>query len=286
MRNRVKIIIVVGIFILSILSDAAVSLGSSSDVNYLELEPGAYGVFKASFFNMGEKPIKIEFEVECPSDLRIEVVPYELSLNRELTENPDSSGAWLILDGGKRYVKTQPIEVYVKIPSTISRNLYKIKLIATATGQENLGSEGFRQSLVQVREIVFTAHVPGRVSRSDVENTRKDASSGDKVKEEAEESFSYEYQGDTFTQESPSGISSGSSESTEIAGGRKDDVYRESEDDEEGVFGLDTDSEGNTNINLPTGKISLSKEQTETALDIGLITLIISVASLIVRILR
>jgi hypothetical protein len=286
MRDGVKTGVVVGIFLLSILSEAAVSLGSSSDVNYLRLEPGAYGVFKASFFNMGEDPMKIEFEVECPSDLRIEVVPYELSLDRELTENPDSSGSWLILDGGRRYVKTQPVEVYVKIPSTISRNLYKIKLIATATGQENSGGEGFRQSLVQIREIVFTAHVPGRVSRGDVETTRKDESSGDKVREEAEESFSYEYQGDTLTLASPAGSSLEEIDSTEMDGGGKEDISRRLEDDEGDVLGVTTDYEGNTNINLPTGKISLSKEQTETALDVGLVTLIISVASLVVRILK
>jgi len=283
MKNTVKIelVLVVGIFLLSILADATISLGSSSDVNYLKIDPGAYGVFEASFFNMGEKPIKVEFEVECPSDLRIEVVPEKLTLNKELTENPDSSGSWLILDGGKRYVKTYPIKLYVKIPSGISRNIYRIKLIATATGQDSSGSEGFRQSLAQVREIAFTAYVPGKIVREDVEIIRKDASSGDKVKEEAEGSVISEYQGDTFSQES----SPGSNDQTEIDEGRKEDTSSKS-DSTGDTFGITKDSEGNTQINLPTGKISLSKEQTETAVDVGLITLIISVASLIVRILK
>jgi len=276
MRNILKIELVVGIFLLSVLAGAT-SLGSSSDVNYLTLEPGAYGVFEASFFNMGEEPIKVEFEVEYPSDLRIEVVPGELALENEVTDNPDSSGSWLILDGGKRYVKTHPVRVYVKIPPTISRNIYRIKLIATATGKESSGGGGFRQSLVQVREIPLTAYVPGRVNRESVEIIRKDASSGDEIKEEAEQSFISEYQGGA--------VSPGSSGSTERGLEKKEDTSRKSED-KKGILGISKDPEGNTQVNLPTGKISLSKEQTETAIDLGLITLIISVASLIVRILK
>jgi len=276
MRNTLKIVLVVGIFLLSVLADA-ISLGSSSDVNYLTLKPGAYGVFETSFFNMGEEPIKVEFEVEYPSDLRIEVVPGELALENELTDNPDSSGSWLILDGGKRYVKTHPVRVYVKIPPTISRNIYRIKLIATATGKESSGGGGFRQSLAQVREIPLTAYVPGRVNRESVEIIRKDATSGDEVKEEAEQSFISEYQGGT--------VSPGGGGSTGRSLEKRKDTSRKSED-KKGILGISKDSEGNTQINLPTGKISLNKEQTETAIDIGLITLIISIASLIVRVLK
>lgn len=280
MRNISKIVIVVGIFLLSILSEATISLGSSSDINYLNVKPGAYAVFRTSFFNMGEEPIKVEFEVEYPSDLRIEIVPDELALGNDVTDNPDSSGSWLILDGGKRYVKTHPVEVYVKIPPTLSQNIYKIKLIATATGQESSGGGGFRQSLVQVRETIFTAYVPGEVTeREDVEIIRKDVSSWDDVKEEAEESFSYTgSQGGT--------ASPGSSGSTETGLEKKEDIPSKSEDNRGGTFGVTRDSEGNTNIKLPTGKISLSKGQTETAIDVGLITLIISVASLVVRVLK
>lgn len=290
MSNMVKLGVLAGILMLSISADAAISLGSASGVSYLNLEPGAYGVFSASFFSMGDEPIDVKFEVEYPSDLRIDIAPDKLTLGGGVTENPDSSGSWLILDGGRRYVKTYPVRVYVKIPSAISRNVYKIKLTAKATGQGSSDGSGFRQSLVQVREVILTAHVPGSVSGGgNVEIIRKDASYPDGVKEELEEGSYTGYQPGTSAQASAQGSSQGSLPVS--SGSAKDDVNggdasRTSGDNTGGGSVTDRASGGNTEINLPTGKISLNKEQTKTAMDLGLITLIISVASLIVRILK
>jgi hypothetical protein len=279
MRNMIKLGILVGVFLLSIIADATISLGSSSDVNYIRLEPGSYGVLSASFFNMGEEQIDVRFEVEYPSDLRIEVFPTKLTLNNELTNNPTSPGSWLILDGGKRYVKTYPVDIYVKTPTYISRSTYKIKLIATATGKDGSGGEGFRQSMAQVREVMFTVYVPGRITREETEVVRKDASYGDGIKEEAKESLTQTgYQGGTSAQ--------GGSEPTRTDAIEKEDSQDNPEENRESPIGITRDEKGNTDINLPTGKISLSNEQTETAIDVGLITLIISVASLMVRVLK
>lgn len=265
--------------------EAKISLGSSSDVTYLDLEPGAYGVFRASFFNMGDEPINVGFEVEYPSDLRIEVVPTGLLMESSVTENPSSAGEWLILDGGKRYVKTYPVEVYVKIPSTISRNTYRIKLIAIAEGPDTSGGEGFSQNLIQVREIVLTAKVPGQVSGGYMDTIRVDASSTGSVMEDAKKDLVYN-QGSSSLSPGTGGSSGGS----QVSGGSSTTGYGDttssSGSGSEKTGLIEKDSEGNTKINLPTGEITLSEEQTGTVIDLGLITLIISVGSLMVRILK
>lgn len=271
---------------------AAVSLGSSLDNTYLDLEPGAYGVFEASFFNMGDESLDLEFVVEYPSDLRIEVVSTRLEMGPGITPNPESSGEWLILDGGERYVRTHPVVVYVKIPSTLSRNTYQIKLIATTADSDESGG-GFRQSLVQVREITFTANVPGRTQISDeVETIQVTASSGDSIRVDAEESFESNQGSNPLSYDAKSSTSGG----TPVISG-----YSSTPSDNSNVpaasldkpvsskkpgLGVSKDPEGNTHINLPTGEISLTEEQTGTVIDIGLITLLISVGSLIVRIMK
>jgi len=60
----------------------------------------------------------------------------------------------------------------------------------------------------------------------------------------------------------------------------------ENENKKSNVLGITHDDKGNTNINLPVGKVVLNKKQTETVIDIGIITLIISIISLIVRIIK
>lgn len=283
-----KKVVELGILLILLLAppvDAKISLGSSYDNIYLDLKPGAYGVFRASFFNMGDEPLSVRFELEYPSDLRIEAVPAELLMESGVTENPSSAGEWLILDGGKRYVKTYPVDVYVKIPSTISRNTYRIKLVAIAEGLDTSEGEGFSQNLVQVREIFLTANVPGQVSGGYTDTIRVDASSGDSVMEEAKKDLVYT-QGNSPL--SPgTGSSSGGSQ---VSGGSSttsyDDTTTASEGGSEKTGLIEKDTEGNTKINLPTGEITLSEEQTGAVIDLGLITLIISVGSLMVRILK
>ncbi|MBN2014261.1 MAG: hypothetical protein JW778_03685 [Candidatus Altiarchaeota archaeon] len=266
--------------------EAKISLGSTSDVNGLDLKPGEYAVFSASFFNMGDESLDVDLEVEYPSDLRIEVVPSELRMESSITGNPSSPGEWLILDGGKRYVKTHPVEVYLKIPSTISRNTYNIKLIATAKGSESAGGEGFKQSLVQVREVVFTAKVPGQVSGEYADVIRIDASSGDAVMEEAQKSLTYS-QGSSSLSPAAGGSSGSGSTATGSSGSAAyGDTTTGSSGGSEKTGLVTKDSGGNTHINLPTGEVTLSEGQTGLVIDLGLVTLIISVGSLIVRVLK
>lgn len=257
--------------------NGGISLGSSSDVTSISLAPGAYGVFKTSFFNMGSEPLDVEFEVEYPADLRIEVDPPRLSMDNSLHTRPISGGTWLILDGGRRYVKTYPVSVYVKIPSTISRNRYTIKLIATARGNTDSSSQGFEQTLVQVREILFTVNVDGRVGAPPAEVIRVDASSGDVIKEEALQSFN---QGDSYQPSSSGGANTENKPSSINSAGNQPTSKTS------GGFSVSRDSSGGTSIDLPTGRVSLSQSQTQAAIDLGLVTLIISIVSLIVRILK
>jgi hypothetical protein len=263
---------------------AEIAFGSGSDITSQHLDPGAYGVFSMSYFNMGTEPLDVSFEVEYPSDLRIEVDPPHLSMTASPTDAPDSSGSWLILDGGTRYVKTYPVNLYLKLPSTISRTKYTIKLIATAKGAQDSGGSGIAQSLVQIRETVFTIESAGRIDAGSSDIIRIDASSGDIIKDDAQKSFNNNQGSSSSSSGGGANIpsSSGNSPSTPSSSSGS----QSSSNTKSGGFDISKDTSGNTNIELPTGKVSLDSGQTDAAIDLGLVTLLISIASLVVRIIK
>lgn len=277
--------VLVGLLLAASSAGADIAFGSGSDITSQNLDPGAYGVFHMSFFNMGTEPLDVSFEVEYPSDLRIEVDPPHLSMTTSPTEAPDSSGSWLILDGGTRYVKTYPVNLYLKLPSTISRTKYTVKLIATAKGAEDSGGSGIAQSLVQTRETIFTIESAGRIDAGSSDVIRIDAASGDIIKDDAQKSFNNN-QGSSSSSSGGGGAdipsSSGNSRSTPSSSSNPP----QSSSTKSGGFDISKDVSGNTNIELPTGKVSLDSGQTDAAIDLGLVTLLISIASLVVRIIK
>jgi uncharacterized membrane protein YgcG len=284
--RKMKGLVLAGILsmlLLSASSAAEVAFGSGSDVTSASLYPGAYGMFTASFFNMGDEPLDVNFEVEYPSDLRIEVDPPQLTMGEGVSDRPDSSGSWLILDGGQRYVKSHPVSVYVKVPSQISANRYTVKLIATAKSQQYSDGSGFAQDLIQVREITFVINVPGKVNKESSKVVRIDASSGDVIKTEAEKSFA---SGQGSSQSSSGGGSYSGGDSEQGTSGSSPVPSEQKQSPAQSGFGVSKDTSGNTNINLPTGKVTVSPNQADMAVDLGLVTLLISIGSLVVRILK
>lgn len=275
------------VFLANLIS-AEITLGSITDVKFLTLQKGGMGKFKASFFNLGNETLKLEFDLEYPRELRVEIQPKELTIEPGIMDPSDcNSCEFFILKDGKTYTRTHPVYVYVKIPSDISRNLYRIRLIATARSKQGSGDSGIRQSLAQVREVTFEAYVPGSVK--DTGNTKSNNISYAGIEQKEEELRVRDITSPQKNKAGGSGKEYGNSGTSEIGGTNGysgESQTRESHMETRGTGVIERDSEGRTHINLPTGNVVLSRERSETAVDIGIITLAISVISLLARILK
>jgi len=272
-------------------SAARIELGSIPGNNQGTIYPGDSDAFTVSFFNMGEEPIYLSTKLEYDREIGVEVAPKELVLSNEMTRNDTSQHAsWLILGDGRTYVRLYPVKVYVYVPDAVSRNTYNIKLIATAKGTGGDIDEGYGQQMAQIREYTFkvktikTVSASGEVTDDAVviydrgPERMKSSSTDDESREETPKSSETRETGNNIVYPSTGGSSTQGGEPY------KSKTIDSSQDS--GSLGITHDEEGNTNINLPTGKIVLDKKQTETVMDVGLITLIVSVLSLAVRIIK
>ena len=287
MHKTGKIYTIVIVLVLTGIAGAdSISLGSVSDIDSITLNPGEQGVFRLYFFNMGNEPIDVNIKADYPSDLRVEIHPQTMTIEREITRNPSSDGEWFILADGMTFVRLHRVDVYVKIPSGISTNLYKVKLSAVATRSGISSMNGITQSLAQVRETTLKIYVPGTVrrTREDSNNNRIYVESPVILEEQSNWTFGQITGGGAGTQPTykPDSIPSETTTTLpQYKASDDSDKYRET-----AVPGVYQDNKGRVKINLPTGNIVIDKEQKETALDLGLVTLVISVASLILRILK
>jgi hypothetical protein len=290
--------ILISIFLISNFVSAGITLGSIVDINSLTIEKGEIGRFKASFFNLGDKPIKVEFHVEYSKELRVEIDPEELILySGDITSAPDCSDTeeceWFILRDGRTYARVYPIYIYVKIPSEVSKNFYKIKLTAIASDLEKSDEGGIRQNLAQVREIILTAYVPGRTKESEkIEFDYDDEEERLKSLKEAYKKMIYER-----SIRSEREIAKDSDDETKNIKKEGEDKMSTTVEEESKGGGKEKDSKlvgvtreedevEKTKIKLPVGEITMSKEQTEKAVDVGIVALLISIISLVVRILK
>ena len=284
------------------------TLGSIADIRSLSLEKGDIGDFKASFFSLGDKPLYLDYTLEYPNDLRVEIYPKKLTVRPGATDTSDCSGCeFFILADGKTYVRTYPVHVYVKIPPEISRNIYEIKLTVKARDSDNGEGNGIQQSMVQVREITFTAYVPGDIKAGGIMDGKTN------VLEEYKTETNYSNPVDTPGTGS-TGIKdlSGPSSPRSDTGSSGQDTSGQNQGSSQGDSAASTgnpqatgaagnstasgqnsgsgliqqDAEGKTKINLPTGDVVLSKQDSDTAVDLGIVTLVISVISLLVKILK
>lgn len=299
--------VITGLYLMAFLacsSHAEMTLGSIADVHYLTLEKGDIGDYKASFFNMGDRKLYLEFSLEYPNDLKVEISPKKLTLYPGVEDTENCNGCeFFILSDGKTYVRTYPVHVYVKIPPEISRNIYEVKLVAKAKSSGDDDVEGIRQSMVQVREIIFTAYVPGTLKTgglldgktSIIEEyddtagnktgggTRSNSATGIK---DVSEPLSRASPTSTGESAQPGNIQdntgTGGMQTTSgaspvaAAEGASDTGYSQT-----------VQQEGEkTRINLPTGDVVLSKQASDTVIDIGIVTLAISVITLLAKVLK
>ncbi|RLI94249.1 MAG: hypothetical protein DRO92_03150 [Candidatus Altiarchaeales archaeon] len=267
----------------TIASAARIEFGNIIGSNIKDIPPGESGSFTVSFFNIGKDPVSLTTELEYDPEIDVDVAPKNLILNNEVTKNDTGKHKyWLIIDDGKTYIRLYQVKVYVHIPEYVSKTKYRIKLIVTAKSTENVEIEGYGQKMAQVREFLFTV------------NTIRTVKTYNKRGEEKNESMT-EYdtgpkKADNIQKESSSISSIKEGEGSKISNNQiystKVSKNDENENKKSNVLGITHDDKGNTNINLPVGKVVLNKKQTETVIDIGIITLIISIISLIVRIIK
>lgn len=287
MHKTGKIYTIVIVLILTGIAGAdSISLGSISDIDSITLNPGEQGVFRLYFFNMGNEPIDINIKADYPSDLRVEIHPEVMTIEKEITRSPSSNGEWFILADGMTFVRLHRVDVYVKIPSGISTNLYKVKLSAIATRSGISSMNGITQSLAQVRETTLRIYVPGTVRRTREGNNNNRIYVESPVILEGQDNWTWGQISEPSTGSQPTYKPDSilTEMTTTIPRHGKLDIdneYRET-----AVPGVYQDNRRGVKINLPTGNIVIDKEQKETALDLGLVTLVISVASLILRILK
>ncbi len=290
-KRREGMILLMVLYCMLTASAARIELGSIPGNNQGTIYPGDSGSFTVSFFNMGENPIYMSTKLEYDREIGVEVAPKELVLSNEVTRNDTSPHkSWLIIDDGRTYVRLYPIKVYVYVPDEVSRDTYNIKLTATARGTGGNIDEGYGQEMAQIREYTFKVKTMKTVSTS-----RMGTDEGDVIYDRGPEKTETSSPDDGSRGEtsSSSGARETGSSIVHPAGGESftgqgkpyQSKTRDSSQDSS-PLGISQDKEGNTNINLPTGKIVLDKKQTETVMDLGLITLIISILSLVVRIIK
>jgi len=282
---------------------ADINLGSFTDVRTLTLQKGDIGEFKASFFSLGQNDLELEFSLKYPKELRTEIYPEKMVLHPAATDSSPCDGCqYFILKDGKTYVRTYQVYVYVKIPPQITRNLYTIKMTATAKTKDEPGNSAFKQSLVQVREVDFSAYVPGELSNTgstggttSQENDSLevyDSGNNDDLRTEFNYNKNAASSSNEYNEQGTGGQASGGSQSSaetapatgKTSGQNTDNTGSETQ--QGGTKLIETDSEGKTKINLPTGNVVLSKEQSETTINIGIITLAVSIISLLAKILK
>ena len=192
-------LIVLGIGIHTAL--AGLSLGSMVNKNDLTLTKGSSGVFKVSFFNLGNERLYVDLDAEYPRELRVDIYPSSLVLDSEITTTPyrcDDCG-WFVLKDGKTWVKTKPVYITVKVPGKITRNDYRIKLIATARTAGGGNKGGMRQTLSHVREINLNLYVPGKtVEVEEILNMTEEELFGGVEEEEEKEEYQEPTMGELF----------------------------------------------------------------------------------------
>ena len=287
-------------------ASAGITLGSTSGENHLKLMKGDIGRFKVMFFNLGDDPLLLELTAEHHKNLKVEINPNKLTLNSEVTSDPNCVDCeWFILKDGRTYARVHPAYIYVKIPPGITKNRYNLKITAIASDMTEKGTEGVTQSLVQVREFTFSIYVPGAVTFEETregDDDEEDYGNEDlyegidleeawrkqqdqQRRDESESTAESGGEGDVIKDSGGSrsyGDTSGGRDSGFSADGEKNKKIEE----DTGLFGIKTDEKGRTEVKLPVGKVVLTQEQKETAIDLGLITLLVSIGSLVIRILK
>lgn len=281
MRRVVNAVIL--LIALSILVNAkSVSLGSTTDVKELTINKGQQKVFQASFFNMGSEPIQLDLKVEHPSDIRVEVYPESITILGGTTTSPEatSDNGWFILSDGKTYVRTYPVYVYVRAPAATSRNSYNIKLVATASSGVEHSQVGIKQTVLQVREVMFTAYVPGPTEVNPNTITITETRGSNKKPEP--EPPAPEVRVISQSQLANPQITSGPSTSSGQANQEPVEVIKKPAPQAQTT----TMQKPAMEIPLPTGKIVLSEDEVESASHLSTIVFILTAASLIRKITR
>jgi len=288
-----EIIVVLLLFLVTTTSATKIELGSTPGNTIQTIYPGDSGIFTVSLFNMGNDQISLSTELVYDREINVDVAPKNIILSNEITKDDTSSHkSWLIIDDGKTYVRLYDFKVYVHVPNQVSKKEYKIKLIATGKSTASSDSEGYGQTMAQVREFNFIVNTIKTSSPSNVEDTDEDDIEYDSGPIRVESTDDEEPTSDKSGGKQSGGsgdTSTGSSSSgSSLQGGTAyESTTKDSSDSGGGGFlGINQDDEGNTNIDLPVGKITLDKGTTETAVDIGLITLVISALSLVVRMIK
>lgn len=267
------------IFLLNGVNASEISFGSITGTTSMDIEAGESGVFSMYFFNIGSNPIDLELKADCPSDIRVDIVPRRRTLHSEITSDPDPYSTYFIMGDGKTFARIYPVKIQVRMPDAISKHIYRIKITAIAKASEESRGSGVRQEMAQVRQYTLTVHTSGTI-RGKI-STGKEDIEYDRGPVEIEEEY-----GGFETETTPGGEGGKAAVSGEGMEKTGEDRDEDKAEETGGFLGIKQDDEGNTNIDLPTGRITMDKKQTETAIDVGIITLAISIISLMVRILK
>ena len=174
-KMKLEIGILIGILLfLPLVNSSTINLGTIPDLTTLHLKKGDEGIFKISFFTLGDDPVNVKIKAEYPEDLSVTIIPDSFTLHKEVTTSPYECAkcGWFVLKDGKTFAKTTPVYIHVRIPSKISRNLYEVKLIATATSSGSTPTAGMSQSLVQSREFTLKAFVSGSIETPSLNYTK------------------------------------------------------------------------------------------------------------------
>ena len=141
---------------------AAINLGSIASSTSATVPPGGTARFRIVLFTL-EESVDAHIRSEHDPDISVSISPADTTLTAQKTQSPSSceNCVWVVLADGRTYARAVPVDIYVKIPEKVSKNVYNVKVIADASPHNPyIVTKGISQRLVQSREFYFRVYVP------------------------------------------------------------------------------------------------------------------------------
>jgi len=146
-----KIIII--LFLLTISTAQAASLGSIQKNDRAEIKPEETAIFTVLFYNDNPPILVTLTEKNVPDEWIVIIQPESFILNQSLPENPPYDEDVEYLNTPKGLIKTYPVRIYIKSPESVEPGEYEI--FVSAIG----GNPSGGLSVFQERVFKFTVNV-------------------------------------------------------------------------------------------------------------------------------
>jgi hypothetical protein len=139
--RQFKVIVI--LFLLSISSVQALSLGSIQKNDHAQIKPGETAIFTVLFYNNNPPTTVTLIEKTIPDNWIIIIQPNNFILNQSLPENPpyDNNVEYMNTPNGP--IRTYPVRIYIKSPNSVKPGEYET-LVSVSEGSPSGGLSVFQ----------------------------------------------------------------------------------------------------------------------------------------------